>query len=45
MPPNDFIDHLQERKGGPMKVKVPQIDVLLNRDGYLRLHENEIRRR
>lgn len=42
---NDWLDPNQVRKGGPMNVKVPEIDVLLERDGYLKLHEREIRRR
>ena len=42
---HDWYDPAQCRKGGPMNVKVPKIDDLLNRDGYLRLHEREIRRR
>ena len=29
----------------PQKIQVPEIDKLLERDGYLKLHESEIRRR
>lgn len=29
----------------PMKIDVPEINVLFERDGYLKLHEREIRRR
>ena len=47
MPPSaasdDWYDPAQVRKGGPSNVKVPDIDVLLARDGYLRDHEREIR--
>jgi hypothetical protein len=41
----DWYDPAQVRKGGPTNVMVPKIEDLLNRDGYLRLHEREIRRR
>ena len=41
----DWYDPAQVRKGGPTHVKVPKIEDLLNRDGYLRDHEREIRRR
>jgi hypothetical protein len=41
----EWMDTTQASKGGPMKVKVPEIETLLNADGYLRLHEREIRRR
>ncbi|TRY80465.1 hypothetical protein TCAL_10489 [Tigriopus californicus] len=41
----DWYDPAQVRKGGPMNVKVPKIEDLLERDGYLKLHEREIRRR
>ena len=41
----NWYDPNQNKKGGPMNVKVPEIDTLLERDGYLRLHEREIRRR
>jgi len=41
----DWYDPLQEVKGGPMKVDVPELEKLLERDGYLRDHEKEIRRR
>jgi hypothetical protein len=41
----DWMDPNQNKKGGPMSVKVPDIDKLLERDGYLKLHEREIRRR
>ncbi len=41
----DWYDPAQVKKGGPMNVKVPEIDTLLERDGYLKLHEREIRRR
>ena len=40
-----WYDPLQERKGGASKVQVPEIEALLERDGYLRDHEREIRRR
>ena len=40
---DDWYDPAQVRKGGPSNVKVPDIDVLLDRDGYLRDHEREIR--
>ena len=48
MPPSgsasdDWYDPAQVRKGGPSNVKVPDIDTLLSRDGYLRDHEREIR--
>ena len=48
MPPSgsasdDWYDPAQVRKGGPSNVKVPDIDTLLTRDGYLRDHEREIR--
>ena len=48
MPPSgsasdDWYDPAQVRKGGPSNVKVPDINVLLDRDGYLRDHEREIR--
>jgi len=39
------MDPNQNRKGGPMNVKVPEVDKLLERDPYLKLHEREIRRR
>ena len=42
-PGDDWYDPAQVRKGGPSNVKVPDIDVLLDRDGYLRDHEREIR--
>lgn len=29
----------------PMKVEVPEIETLFKQDGYLKLHEREIRRR
>jgi len=49
MPPSsssdDWYDPAQVRKGGPSNVKVPDIGALLARDGYLRDHEREIRRR
>ena len=32
----DWYDPLQEKKGGCMNVKVPGIEDLFNRDGYLR---------
>lgn len=41
----EWYDPGQHKKGGPMNVKVPKIDDLLERDGYLKLHEREIRRR
>ena len=41
----DWMDPNQDRKGGPMNVKVPDIDKLLERDPYLKPHESEIRRR
>ena len=41
----EWMDPTQVKKGGPMNVKVPKLDVLLERDGYLKPHENEIRRR
>jgi len=41
----DWYDPLQELKGGPIKVDVPDLEKLLERDGYLRDHEKEIRRR
>ena len=44
-PHSDWYDPAQVKKGGPMSVKVPKIDDLLERDGYLKLHEREIRRR
>ncbi len=47
MSPNgdDWYDPAQIKKGGPMEVKVPRIQELLERDGYLKNHEREIRRR
>ena len=39
------MDPAQVRKGGPMEVKVPGIETLFHRDGALRDHEREIRRR
>lgn len=48
MPPSaasdEWYDPAQVRKGGPSNVKVPDINVLLSRDGYLRDHEREIRK-
>jgi len=44
-PNNEWVDPSQVRKGGPMEVKVPQIETLFHRDGSLRDHEREIRRR
>ena len=41
----DWMDPTQTKKGGPMNVKVPEIDILLDRDPYLKDHEREIRRR
>jgi len=41
----DWYDPLQENKGGPLKVKVPALDALFERDGYLKDHEKEIKRR
>ena len=41
----DWMDPLQNKKGGPMNVKVPEIDKLLERDPYLKQHERELRRR
>ncbi len=41
----EWLDPLQHSKGGPMNVKVPKIDALFERDGYLCDHEREIRRR
>ena len=41
----DWMDPNQNKKGGPMQVKVPDIDALLKRDPYLKPHEREIRRR
>ena len=41
----EWMDPNQNRKGGPMNVKVPEVDKLLERDPYLKLHEREIRRR
>jgi len=41
----DWYDPLQQLKGGALKVDVPDLNVLLERDGYLRDHEREIRRR
>jgi len=41
----EWWDPAQEKKGGPMKVEVPQLDVLLRRDPYLTDHQAEIRRR
>lgn len=29
----------------PMKIEVEQIETLFQRDGYLKLHERELRRR
>ena len=40
-----WYDPLQERKGGAGGVEVPDIAALFERDGYLKDHENEIRRR
>ena len=40
-----WIDPTQEKKGALADIKVPKIDVLVERDHYLRLHEWEIRRR
>ena len=42
---SDWMDPQQNRKGGPMNVKVPEIEKLLERDPYLKHHECEIRRR
>jgi hypothetical protein len=41
----DWLDETQECKGGPKNVEVPKLDVLTERDPYLRLHEWEIKRR
>jgi 1,4-alpha-glucan branching enzyme len=41
----DWYDPLQEKKGGASKVQVPELELLLERDGYLKDHELEIRRR
>jgi len=41
----DWYDPLQEKKGGASQVQVPDLELLLERDGYLRDHEREIRRR
>ena len=41
----DWLDETQECKGGPKNVKVPKLEVLTERDPYLRLHEWEIKRR
>ena len=41
----DWMDPTQTKKGGPMNVKVPKIQDLLERDPYLKPHEREIRRR
>ena len=41
----DWMDPTQNKKGGPMNVKVPNIQDLLDRDPYLKNHEREIRRR
>jgi len=43
--PFEQFDPTQDAKGGPMKVDVPNIDVLLQRDSYLKPFEREIRRR
>jgi len=42
---DDWMDPLQSKKGGPMNVKVPEIGKLLERDGYLKPYERELRRR
>ena len=42
---SDWYDPAQVKKGGPMKVEVPKIEQLLERDPYLKMHEREIRRR
>lgn len=41
----EWYDPLQERKGGASKVEVPLLAALLERDGYLTDHQDEIRRR
>ena len=41
----DWMDPIQNKKGGPMNVKVPDLQKLLDRDPYLKDHEREIRRR
>jgi hypothetical protein len=41
----EWMDPTQGSKGGPMNVKVPAIEDLLQRDPMLRPHEREIRRR
>ena len=41
----EWMDPTQNKKGGPMNVKVPEIEKLLERDPYLKPHERELRRR
>ena len=41
----EWMDPTQQKKGGAMNVKVPEIQALLDRDDYLKPHEQEIRRR
>jgi len=41
----DWYDPTQIKKGGPSGVVVPEIEALFERDGYLRDHEREIKRR
>lgn len=43
--PFEMFDPTQDAKGGPMNVKVPNIDLLLQRDAYMCPFEREIRRR